>query len=305
MHFMSAVFKTIVVVLFLCSTFFVEAQNLEVTLLGTGTPSPSTERFGASIVVKAGTDWILFDCGRGAMQRLLQSGIPRSELGNINTLFFTHLHSDHTVGFPDFWLRGWTAGQRKVPIRVWGPTGTADMMNHLSQAYKADIQLRLSPLTSTYPRRSPEGVVLIAQDIAEGQVYDENGVRVTAFNVDHGHVKPAFGYRIDYGGYSVVLSGDTRPSENLVDFSTGVDLLIHEVVLNKPTRIHTTPEQAGEIFTRVKPRMAVYSHTATPVAKSAELIAATRKTYDGPLEVGEDLMTIEVGKEIKVRRFNP
>jgi len=296
---------TIAGVVLLYSVALVKAQHLEVTLLGTGTPSPSADRFGPSILVKAGTDWILFDCGRGATQRFLQSGIPRSELGRVNALFFTHLHSDHTVGFPDFWLRGWTVGQRKVPIRVWGPTGTTDMMNHLSHAYGADIQLRLSPSTSSYPLRSPEGVVLIAQDIAEGQVYNENGVRVTAFDVDHGHVKPAFGYRIDYGEYSVVLSGDTRPSENLVHFSAGVDLLIHEVVLNKPTRIHTTPEQAGEIFARVKPRMAVYSHTSTPIAKNAELIAATRKTYNGPLEVGEDLMTIEVGAEIRISRFKP
>ncbi len=293
-----AVRNTIAVVVLLCSVALVYAQNLEVTLLGTGTPAPSLDRFGPSTLVKAGTVWLLFDCGRGTTQRLFQIGVPLSEM---NALFLTHLHSDHTVGFPDFWLRGWQVGQRKVPLQVWGPKGTAEMMEHLNSAYKVDIRLRLDSGS-----RSPEGAVIIAQDIIEGQVYEQNGVKVTAFEVNHGYVKPAFGYRIDYGGHSVVLSGDTLPSENLVRFSEGVDLLVHEVRMgDTPTRIHTTPEQAGEIFTRVKPKLAVYSHTSTPLADNRDLIASTRKTYDGPLEVGEDLMTIEVGEKIRVSRFKP
>ena len=290
--------RAIALVVLFCFVFIVEAQDLEVTLLGTGTPAPSVERFGPSILVKAGTDWFLFDCGRGAAQRLFQIDIP---VGEVNALFFTHLHSDHTVGFPDLWLRGWQVGRRKVPIQVWGPEGTAEMMEHLAGAYRADIRFRLNS-----GRFSPDGVVIKAQDVTQGLAYEKNGVRVTAFDVDHGYVKPAFGYRIDYGGHSVVLSGDTLPSENLVRFSTGVDLLIHEVRMrDTPTRIHTTPEQAGEIFNRVKPGMAVYSHTSTPVANRSDLIAATRKTYEGPLEVGEDLMTIQVGEEIRIRRFKP
>jgi ribonuclease Z len=298
MKLIAAVLKTLALGLLLGWVVPVEAQDLEVTLLGTGTPSPSVDRFGPSILVRAGTDWFLFDCGRGTAQRLFQIGVPLSE---VTALFLTHLHSDHTVGFPDFWLRGWQVGRRKVPLQVWGPEGTTEMMEHLPRAYQADIEFRLSG-----GRFSPEGVIIRAQDIAEGPAYEKNGVQVTAFNVDHGYVKPALGYRIDYGGHSVVLSGDTLPSENLVRFSKGVDLLVHEVRMrDTPTRLHTTPEQAGEIFTRVNPKMAVYSHTSTPVARSEELVASTRKTYGGPLEVGEDLMTIEVGEEIRVRRFKP
>ena len=290
--------RAIALVVLFCFVFLVEAQDLEVTLLGTGTPSPSVDRFGPSILVKAGTEWFLFDCGRGATQRLFQIDVP---VGEVNALFFTHLHSDHTVGFPDFWLRGWQVGGRTVPLQVWGPEGTTEMMEHLASAYQVDIGFRLNS-----GRRSPEGMLIQAYDISQGTVYEKDGVRVTAFEVDHGYVKPAFGYRIDYGGRSVVLSGDTLPSENLVRFSMGVDLLIHEVRMgDTPTRIHTTPQQAGEIFTRVKPGLAVYSHTSTPVANSSDLIAATRKTYEGPLEVGEDLMTIEVGEEIQIRRFEP
>jgi ribonuclease Z len=143
-------------------------------------------------------------------------------------------------------------------------------------------------------------------------------VKVTAFLVDHGPVKPAFGYRVDYAGHSVALSGDTRFSENLIKFSQGVDVLIHENIDAEAERAspgnrtreqmeniiahHTTLEQASEVFARVKPRLAVYSHVA---GNSKDFIAPTRKTYSGPLESGEDLMTIEVGEKIEVRRFKP
>ena len=150
----------------------------------------------------------------------------------------------------------------------------------------------------------------------EGVVLEKDGLKITAFAVDHGPVEPAFGYRVDYGGGSVVLSGDTRVSENLVRHAQGVDLLVHEVASPEtfqragipPGRArtvlehHVTPEQAGEVFARTKPRLAVYSHIVLPIATEQDLIPPTRKTYSGPLEVGEDLMVIEVGETIEVRR---
>ena len=142
------------------------------------------------------------------------------------------------------------------------------------------------------------------------------GVKVTAFEVDHAPVKPALGYRIDYAGRSVVLSGDTRLSENLIRHAQGVDLLVHEVFVPEtlqragvpPERAkniidyHLTPEQAGEVFTRTKPKLAVYSHICMPTALDQELLPPTRRTYAGPLELGEDFMVIEVGDRINVRR---
>ena len=275
------------------------AQSLKVSLLGTGNPTPQIERFSAGILVEAGARKMLFDSGRGGTIRMAQLAIPP---GDVNPLFLTHLHSDHVVGIPDLWLTGWLRG-RDVPFRVFGPRGTEEMMRHLDQAYKADIRIRLSG-----GNRSLEGVVILARDIEEGVVYEEGGVKVTAFEVDHGRTTPAYGYRVDYGGRSVVLSGDTAYSENLIRFSQGVDLLIHEVSLpgtgpGAGGVSHTTPEDAGKIFTRVKPRMAVYSHIIPPSAPAEEFINGTRKTYTGPLEMGEDLMTIEVGDEIRVRRF--
>jgi ribonuclease Z len=291
-----------------CASAAAQGQEIRVTLLGTGCPPAVMNRFGPSILVEAGEQKFLFDAGRGALQRLNQVKVRWRDVQGV---FLTHLHSDHVVGFPDLWLTGWLTPGREAPLPVWGPRGTKNMMSHLEQAYEYDIRIRLYD-----DRASPDGVVLLAEDIAEGFVYEKGGVKITAFEVDHTPVKPAFGYRIDYAGHSVVLSGDTRVSENLIRHAQGVDLLIHEVAAPEtfqragtpPERAksvvahHVTPEQAGEIFSRTKPKLAVYSHIVLPTATEQDLIPPTRKTYAGPLELGEDLMVIEVGEKVMVRR---
>ena len=152
----------------------------------------------------------------------------------------------------------------------------------------------------------------MGRDVREGTVYDQGGVKITAFLVDHGPVKPALGYRVDYGGRSLAISGDTRPSDNLVTFCKGVDVLIHEPVdevsqkklvpsqqlFEAIVAHHTTPEQAAEIFRRVSPKLAVYSHAQG----GAAIVERTQRTYPGRVEFGEDLMVIEIGDEVAVRR---
>ena len=284
------------------------AQSFTVTLLGTGNPRPVMSRFGPSTLVEAGNEKLIFDCGRGVTQRLYQLNVPFTE---ITGLFLTHLHSDHTVGIPDLWLTGWVMG-RDTPLPVWGPKGTRAMMKHLEQAYAFDIHIRRDVDT----KLPGAGVEVIAKDIQQGVVYERGGVKVTAFLVDHGEIKPAYGYRIDYGGHSVTLSGDTRPSENLIKFARGTDVLVHEVIdvrsytgtikIDTPEQErkiiehHTTAQQAGVVFSRVKPRLAVYSHIVPP--DPPDLLAHTRETYAGPIEVGEDLMKIEIGDKITVVR---
>lgn len=283
-------------------------QNLKVTLLGTGYPRPVIERFGPSILVEAGKEKLLFDCGRGATMRLYQLKVP---FADVTALFLTHLHSDHTVGIPDLYLTGWIFG-RKGPLRVWGPAGTAEMMSHLQQAYQFDIHVR----RDVDEKLPAQGAIVVAKDIEQGVVYENGDLKVTAFTVDHAPVKPALGYRIDYAGHSVVLSGDTRYSENLIRFAQGSDLLIHEVLDPEAYRAsdqmysaeqkqkvidhHTTPEQAGTVFSQVKPKLAVYSHIVPFDAR--DIVAHTRKTYSGPLEVGEDLMSIDIGEKVEVHR---
>ncbi len=286
-----------------------QAQEIRVTLLGTGCPPPLMERFGPSTLVEAGEKKFVFDAGRGALQRLRQVGVRWHEVTGV---FLTHLHSDHVVGFPDLWLTGWIVPPvRKVPLAVWGPVGTSHMMSYLEKAYEFDIRIRIAD--DGVPA---EGAALKVSEVTEGVVYEDAGVKITAFEVDHAPVKPAFGYRIDHGGRSVVLSGDTRFSENLIRHAQDVDVLVHEVAApavfprekvppERAKRIvahHTTPEEAGEIFARTKPRLAVYSHIAPPIATAADLLPPTRKTYDGAVEVGEDLMVIEVGEKVEVRK---
>jgi ribonuclease Z len=283
-----------------------------VTLLGTGAPPPSVERFGPSTLVEVGGQKLIFDAGRGAMQRLHQLGIPFCD---ITGMFLTHHHSDHVVGFPDLWLTGWIGrpwGKRNAPLEVWGPVGTVQMMEHLPQAFHVDIRVR----SKSYP---PEGVKLAAHEIRGGVVFDRDGVRVSAFEVDHGGEElPAFGYRIEYRNRVAVLSGDTTFNENLIRHADGADLLVHEVTavagsaaendaqLKRIGANHTTPEQAGEVFSRARPKLAVYNHLLLFGSATAEdLIPATRQKYDGPLMVGVDLLQIDIGAEVKAHQFEP
>lgn len=297
--------RAIAIACLLVAVFCADAagQEIRVSLLGTGAPGPVMQRFGPSILVEAGRHKLLFDAGRGALQRLVQLDVHWQDVDGV---FLTHLHSDHVVGFPDLWLTGWLVKPgRHRPLRVWGPAGTTQMMGHLEQAYAFDIRIRQAD-----DRAAPEGVVLVVAEIAEGVVFQQDGVKVTAFAVDHGPVKPAFGYRVDYAGRSVVLSGDTRLSPNLIRHAQGVDLLVHEVVapaiFHGPASVvahHTTAEQAGEVFAKTRPRLAVYSHIVPSTATEQDLLPPTRKSYQRPVVVGEDLMVIDVGEKIVVHHF--
>ncbi len=281
---------------------------IKVTLLGTGTPQPVMNRFSASILVQAGGKNFLFDAGRGCLLRLRQLKV---ENNTFDAVFFTHLHSDHIVGFPDFWLSGWLESHRKVPLKVFGPKGTKQMTDYLQKAYQFDIGIREED-----DKASPEGIKTLTTDITEGTVYEEGDVKIIAFLVDHYPVVPALGYRIEFGGHSVVLSGDTRYSTNLIKFAKGTDLLVHEVAIASDTlkktdprynilMHHTTPEQASKVFTAVQPKLAVYSHIVTiyhyPID---EILKRTKENYSGPVILGEDLMSFSVGETVTMKTWD-
>jgi ribonuclease Z len=275
-------------------------DGIRVTLLGTGALVPSMERFGPAILVEAGHSVLLFDCGRGAAQRLVQSGVG---LNDIDAVFFSHLHSDHIVGFPDLWLTALARG-RATPLLVFGPEGTAAMTHHLEAAFIADITARHGPAQGS----------LDAHDIAENVVYQTEELVVTAFVVDHGAIKPAYGYRVDYQGRrSVVLSGDTRFSEDLIGNAKGVQLLVHEVAAADPALarsspavraildVHTTPEDASRVFRQARPYLAVYSHIVLLGVNEDEVMRITHESYRGAVQMGKDLMVIEIQNEVQVR----
>ncbi len=186
--------------LLLCSRAAGAADDvLRVTLLGTGNPRPTMERFGPSTLVEAGDHTILIDAGRGSIQRLFQIG-EAAQVRAVDMVLLTHLHSDHVVGLPDLWLTGWIFG-RDRPFVVSGPPGTKSMCAHLDEAFAFDKKVRAKAF-------DPQGIVLQAKDVEPGVVYDEGGLRITAFKVEHGGiVEPAYGYRVEYRGRSVALFG--------------------------------------------------------------------------------------------------
>jgi ribonuclease Z len=289
--------------------------DIVVTLLGTGNPRPAPDRFGPSILVEAGPERLLVDAGRGNTIRLFEIG-GGALLSQVTGVFLTHLHSDHVVGLPDLWLTGWLFG-RAAPLEVIGPDGTAELGAGLERAYAFDVRMR----RDVDERLPGDGARLLARDVPPGLALERNGVRVTAFAVDHAPVTPAYGYRIEYRGRSVVFSGDTRYFDAVITASRGADVLIHEVVspeveraraqVKDPAAVeriiahHTTPEEAGRIFTAASPRLAVYSHIVPSPATASDLVGPTRRTWKGPLEVGEDLMRISIGDRVTVDRRAP
>jgi ribonuclease Z len=297
-----------------------DKPGFEVILVGTGTPPPLMHRFGPATLVRVNGKSFLIDAGRGATQNLWRKKIP---FGKLTSVLLTHLHSDHVVGIPDLWLTGWLRGpygRRDVPFAISGPKGTKNMMDHLQKAYAWDVDTRV-----TDQKMSREAAGVDAKEIEAGVIYDADGVKITAFDTDHGDlIKPTLGYRFDYDGRSVVVSGDTKYSENLIKHSKGVDLLVHSIGAAKKELLeaapiwklildhHIEPEDAGRVFTATKPRLAVYTHVVSltngkikPVGAKS-LIERTRTTYKGPLIVGKDLMSITVTKaSVKAEPFVP
>ena len=302
-------------------------DEMAVTLLGTGTPVASPDRFGPATLVEAGGLTLLFDTGRGVTIRLNQLDIPFGK--GIDAIFLTHYHSDHVNGLPDIWMVGYLPGPRAgrvKPMRLWGPTGqlygptgVSRIAKNLMEAFSDDIRIRMAD------EHIPEAATKIeAHDFGgDGVIFDQDGVKVTAFEVNHGPlIKPAFGYRVDHAGRSVAISGDTKFDGNVIKHGTGTDLLIHEVcampaaLANNPVsqRImdhHTSAEDAGTVFARAKPKLAAFSHIVqlsgpgAPPMSLDELTARTRSNYQGPLVLGEDLMRFTVGNAVTVHKWDP
>jgi len=191
-------------------------------------------------------------------------------------------------------------------------------MSHLEKAYQEDIRIR----RENNPALSDQQVGIAARDLTEGVVYEQDGVRVTAFRVKHAEIKDAFGFRVDYKARSVAISGDMASNENFLKYAAGADVVVHEVGVASSQLLeaapetrrmlathHSSPEDAGRDFARIKPKLAVYSHYTRPRRDDfpevtiPEIIARTRATYSGPLEAGEDLMSIKIGATVTVQRY--
>jgi len=248
--------------------------STKVVLLGTGTPVPDPDRSGPATVIAVDERAYLVDFGPGVVRRAeaaaLKSGITAVEPGNLKVAFVTHLHSDHTAGYSDLILTGWTSG-RTVPLDVYGPTGLQSMTEHILQAYRIDIETRTNP--DGNQRRFPDGAKVNAHDIKPGVVYRDDRVTVTAFATKH--AMESYGYRFDTPDRSIVISGDTNPVEETIKACNGCDVLVHEaqpleLLAKMPesmqafdAKYHTTTEQLADLAKRAKPKLLVVYHTVS------------------------------------------
>lgn len=284
--------------------------SIVVTLLGTGTPIPNTRQQGQSVLVEAGGERLLFDCGRGCASQLWN--VSHDHLRKTHDLFLTHMHSDHTVGVADLLMNGWNLG-RTESLSVYGPPGAATFMQHTRLAYEEDVVYRADLQIHTVTR---ETLGFDTTTVEDGNQYTFGDVVVTAFSVDHYVVEQAFGFRVDYQGHSVVISGDTAYSENLIRYSANTDVLIHEVmsgalegfirktfpkvVADDIVALHTLAPDVGRVFTKSKTKLGVLTHFNNDPTGVPGLRAEISSTFDGEFVVGQDLMRIEIGDEIKI-----
>ncbi|CAM5387486.1 MBL fold metallo-hydrolase [Alcaligenes phenolicus] len=306
---MRILFKALCASLLLGAAEVSQAGTMKVTLLGTGTPAPYADRAGPATLVQAGGETLLFDTGRGVATRLFQKGVAPN---SITAHFFTHLHSDHTVGLPDLWLTGWFGRPwpgRTVPLQIYGPKGTKTMMDYLPKAYDEDIRIRVEDQGLPV-----EGVIFVTQEFEKGgMVYSKNGGTVTAVEVDHGgEVIPAFGFIVEYEDKKVAISGDAMYDKRLIDAAANADVFVHSValidpaflkvrpILNETLKHFATPEQVGQVFAESKPLLGAYTHIvfSSPEggAKITEqvLLERTRSSYQDPVVAGRDLMEFTV-----------
>jgi len=266
--------------------------GLRVILLGTGTPNAEPDRSGPSVAVVAGDKVYLVDFGPGVVRRAVAAGL---DVTGLDTALVTHLHSDHTAGYPDLVLTPWTLGREK-PLRVYGPRGLAAMTGNILAAYAEDVRERLEgpePANSTGHR-------VEAREIEPGVVLRDDGIEIEAFGVDHGSW-PAFGYKFTAWDRTVVVSGDTAPCALLVEKARGCDLLVHEVysaagLEKRPPewrsyhrKMHTSAVELGEIARKSRPRLLVPYHQLRWGATEEELLGEIRAGYDGEVVSGRDL----------------
>jgi ribonuclease BN (tRNA processing enzyme) len=280
------------------------ASRTQIVLLGTGNPGPTPDKSGPSTAIIVDGEPYLVDFGPGVVRRAAaaqQKGISALRPANIRHAFVTHLHSDHTVGYPDLIFTPWVVG-RNGPLEVFGPRGIKAMTDHVLAAWADDIEIRGGPVESAL--MSADGYRVNTHEIAAGVVYKNANMTVTAFNVKHGEWGDrAFGYRFQTPDRTIVISGDTTPSQSVVDACNGCDVLIHEVYTEAGyakasaewQRMrrddHTSSRQLGELATRAHPGLLILYHQSYQFNESNEedLLREMRVVYRGRFVSGHDL----------------
>ena len=271
----------------------------QIVLLGTGTPNADPERFGPSVAIVVNDTPYLVDFGPGVVRRAsaaFRRGIKGLEVKNLRRAFVTHLHSDHTAGYPDLILTPWTL-ERTEPLEVYGPKGIKAMTAHVLKAYQEDISIRL---TGGEPSNKT-GHSVIAREIKPGVIYKDVNVTVKAFLVNHGSWGEAYGFRFEAPDRTIVISGDCSPTPSVIENCNGCDVLIHEVYsqsgfATRPpewqkyhSRYHTSSRELAELASKAKPGLLILYHQLFWGTSEEDLLREVRSGFSGKVVSGRDL----------------
>jgi ribonuclease Z len=300
-------------------------DGLHVFVCGSGSPMPDALRAGPCLGVVAGEHVIAVDAGSGGPRRLARMGFP---VGRIERVYLTHLHSDHIDSLGELMLQAWVGGSRERPLPIAGPQGVEDVVAGFNAAYRIDSSYRTAHHGAYVANPAGFGGVaeIIPAPTDAGKaavIHDQGGVKITVIVVDHAPVEPAFGYRIDYKGRSVVISGDTKYSDELVAAAKDADVLLHEAlqpvmvaqmrdvaaakgqphlakVMGDILDYHASPEDAARAATAANVKALVLYHIVPPLPSSlldAAFLGDAPANYKGPIRVAEDglLVSLPVG----------
>ncbi len=272
-----------------------------IVLLGTGTPGSEPDRFGPATAIVADGNAYLIDAGPGVVRRAaaasIVSGLAALYPTNVRVAFFTHLHSDHTLGYPDLILSPWVLG-RSEPLRVYGPPGVAAMTTALLEAYREDIRARVEG-----PERlRRDHLAVQARDVMPGLIFDDGILQVDAFAVPHGTPDRAYGFKLTTADRTIVMSGDSGPFDGLAAVATGADVLIHEAygaegLRDRDAEIqryhaseHTSAIKVGQIASEAGVGMVILTHQLHLGGETEDaLVDQVRLSFDGEVAYGRDL----------------
>jgi ribonuclease BN (tRNA processing enzyme) len=302
---------SVLVVLLLGVPSFPAAQGppksgTRIVLLGTGTPNADPERSGPAVAIVVNGSPYLVDCGPGVVRRAAaaeRKGIQELAVPKLDRLFVTHLHSDHTLGYPDLIFSPWTLGRRQ-PLDAYGPPGIREMTKHLLQAYREDREIRMN---GGEPSNVTGGSVTV-HEIRPGIIYKDRNVVVRAFPVHHGAWPLAYGYRLETSDRKIVVSGDTGPDSGLAEYYRDCDVLVHEVysragLAQRPpewqryhTRYHTSSQELAEMATKVQPKLLILYHQLLWGTSEEDLLKELQQGYPGRVVSGRDLDVFDLSE---------
>ena len=271
-----------------------------VTLLGTGCPQVHPHRFGPASLVRVGGRSFVIDCGSGVTQRMAGAGLSGAQL---DTLLLTHLHSDHVVDLYQLVISSWHQGRDK-PQRIFGPAGTRQFAEATMKVWRKERELRID----WECRPSTAGLELEITEFEEGVIFEDGGLRISAFEVDHRPVKQAFGFLFETAQARVAFSGDTTLCESLIKAARGVDLLVHECFIHREMQgrmrteqglanvaaYHTLSSDVGKVASRAGAGLLLLNHLVPVEFDRDALLREVCADFAGPVVIGEDLLTIDV-----------